>query len=93
MTGKGTSHRVNGIAVQPKLYGPHLPQAELPHIEKLKQRSIQFEHQELEVYVAGPRVGPQPLPTSENQVQEAKEAAQRFPARRTCFGSLQDKPV
>jgi hypothetical protein len=76
LTGKGTSYRVNGIAVQAKVYGPHLPRAELPRIEKRKQRSVNIEHQELEVYVAGARVGPQPLPTRQNYVQEAREAAQ-----------------
>ena len=76
LTGKGTSHRVNGIAVQAKVYGPYLPRAELPHVEKKKQRSVSTEHQELEVYVAGARVGPQPLPTRETDVQEAEKAAQ-----------------
>ena len=76
LTGKGTSHRVNGIAVQAKVYGPYLPRAELPHVKKKKQRSISTEHQELEVYVAGARVGPQPLPTRETDVQEAEKAAQ-----------------
>ena len=42
LTGKGTSHRVNGIAVQAKVYGPYLPRAELPHVEKKKQRSVMF---------------------------------------------------
>ena len=76
LTGKGTSHRVNGIAVQAKVYGPRLPNSELPRIEKLKQRSLNIEHQELPVYLTGTRVGPQPLPTRENQLQEAKKAAQ-----------------
>lgn len=67
LTGKGTSHRVNGIAVQAKVCGPFLPRAELPRIEKKKQRSVSAEHQELEVYVAGARVGPH---------QEAEKAAQ-----------------
>ncbi|KAJ8346686.1 hypothetical protein SKAU_G00280870 [Synaphobranchus kaupii] len=75
LTGKGTSHRVNGIVVQANVYGPQLPRAELPHIEKLKQRSVTIEDQELGVYVAGARVGPQPLPTREHCVQETKEAA------------------
>ena len=61
LTGKGTSHRVNGIAVQGKVYRPHLPKANLPNIEKQKQRTVSTEHQELEVYVASERVGPQPL--------------------------------
>ena len=76
LTGKGTSHRVNGIAVQAKVYGPYLPRAELPHVEKKKQRSVSAEHQELEVYITGARVGPQPLPTRETDVQEAEKVAQ-----------------
>jgi len=76
LTGKGTSHRVNGIAVQPKVYGPHPPTTELPIIDKLKQRSVNIEHEELEVYVACARVGPQPLPTSESHILEAQESAQ-----------------
>lgn len=90
LTGKGTSHRVNGIAVQAKVYGPHLPNSELPRIEKLKQRSLNIEHQELPVYLTGTRVGPQPLPTRVNQLQEAKKAAQ--PACiKNLMGSLQGK--
>ena len=70
------SHRVNVIAVQAKVYGPYLPRAELPNVEKKKQRTVSTEHQELEVYVAGARVGPKPLPTKETDVQEAEKAAQ-----------------
>ena len=62
-----------GIA---KVYGPYLPRAELPHVKKKKQRSVSTEHQELEVYVAGARVGPQLLRTRETDVQEAEKAAQ-----------------
>ena len=73
LTGKGTSHRVNGIVVQAKVFGPFLPRAELPHIEKKKQRSVSAEYQGLEVYVAGARAGPEPLPT--RNVQEAEQVA------------------
>ena len=76
LTGKGTSHRVNGIAVQTNVFGPHMPRVELPNIEKLKQRSVNIEHQELDEYIAGARVGPQPLSTNEENLQESKEAAQ-----------------
>ena len=74
LTGKGTSHRVNGIAVQANVFGPHHPRADLPRIEKKhKKRSISVE---LDVYVAGVRVGPQPLQTKENHAQESLKAAQ-----------------
>ncbi|KAJ7380877.1 hypothetical protein OS493_004460 [Desmophyllum pertusum] len=36
LTGNGTSHRVNGIAVQAKVYAPDLPRGELPRVEKTK---------------------------------------------------------
>ena len=45
-------------------------------MERKKQRSVSIEHQELDVYVAGTRIGPQPLPTVHNHVEEAKNAAQ-----------------
>ena len=76
LTGKGTSHNiVNGIAVQANVCGPQLPRVELPSIEKLKQRSMTIEHQELDVYVAGERVGPQPLSTREDYVHEDMQAS------------------
>ena len=83
LTGKGTSHRVNGIAVQAKVFGPYLPRAKLPRIEKKRKRSVSVEHQELEDYVAGVRVGPQPLLTRENHVQKC------FKSSSNC---LQEKP-
>jgi len=76
LTGKGTSHRVNGIAVQVKEYGPHLPRTELPRVEKNKQRSISIEHDELDVYIAGTRSGPQPLSTKDELCPEMNQAAQ-----------------
>ena len=33
-TGKGTYHRVNGIEVQAKIYGPHLPTHTCPCMER-----------------------------------------------------------
>ena len=61
LTGGGTTHRVNGIAVQPKVYGPQLPSAQPPIVGKRKQRTITQEVQPLAEYIAGERVGPQPL--------------------------------
>ncbi|KAK3747382.1 hypothetical protein QZH41_002637 [Actinostola sp. cb2023] len=58
LTGKGTTHRVNGIAVQPRVFGPHPPPAELPPILKRKQRSISYEEQPLPMYISGERIGP-----------------------------------
>lgn len=76
LTGRGTSHRVNGIVVQARVFGPELPKNELPRIDKAKLRSLDIDHQELEVYVPGKRVGPQPLFTKETCLQEEKKAAQ-----------------
>ena len=64
LTGEGTSHRVNGIAVQAVVYGPHLPKPALPPVEKTRQRTITVEPTELEPYIAGKRLGPHPLPAT-----------------------------
>ena len=73
---KGTSHRVNGFAVQPKVFGPDPPPDDLPRIDKLKQSKLSTEHQsQLDVYVAGSRVGPHPLKTKDDYVCEANKAA------------------
>lgn len=58
LTGKGTSHRVNGIAVQANVFGPHLPRAAVASVKKTKQRTIAVRHSEPSVYIAGERKGP-----------------------------------
>lgn len=58
LTGKGTSHRVNGIAVQPKIYGPHLPDITSPTMPKKKERTITASSTQLPSYIAGERKGP-----------------------------------
>ena len=40
LSGGGTSHRVNGIAVQAVHFGPQLPPAAVPAMVKSKKRSI-----------------------------------------------------
>ena len=72
---KGTSDRVNGIAVQPRVFGLD-PPPDLPHQCKSKHRAIGTEDQqpELNVYIAGTRTGPHPLTTSDDYVQDANEA-------------------
>ena len=62
LTGSGTSHRVNGIGVQ-KMTDESNVANELPAIERQKQRSVPSSFQELKVYIAGKRVGPNPLIT------------------------------
>jgi len=62
LSGGGTSHRVNGIAIQQKEgYNPE-PQV-LPNVPKTKQRSISFETGLIPIYNAGKRVGPKQIET------------------------------
>ena len=77
LTGAGTTHRVNGIAVQPRVYGSHPQKLELPEVEKLKQRSVISERKQLPTYIAGVRCGPQPLHTTytDDSRQQHKTAA------------------
>lgn len=75
VTGGGTSHRVNGIAVQPRVFGPHPPKDPLPVIEKTKKRALPVDTQELRMYVSGKRPGPQPLQDSTDCLQEHKAQA------------------
>ena len=41
LSGEGTSHGVNGIAVQARHFGPHLPPEPSTHIVKTKKRSVE----------------------------------------------------
>ena len=74
MTGEGITHRVNRIAVQPRVLGPHPPAPRLPPILKQKQRSIIHEEQPLPTYIAGERVGPGRIQAISNlmNIQEAE---------------------
>ena len=61
LSGRGTSHRVNGIIVQPRVFGPHLPCNDPPQMtkkKKTKRRSINTEAETLDSYISGQRVGP-----------------------------------
>lgn len=77
LSGKGTSHRVNGIAVQATVYGPQLPKDPLPQVQKLGQRtlSIPEDLDQLTPYFAGARVGPYPLHTLDILDDGCQEAA------------------
>lgn len=74
-SGAGTSHRVNGIAVQAKVIG-HVPQRVMPTVTKTKKRSISPKTFLLPIYNAGQRVGPPSTPSVDAdttvQVQDAK---------------------
>ena len=57
-SGEGTSHRVNGIAVQPRIIGP-MPQGEAKTIKQSPRRGAYPHHQAaLPMYNTGRRVGP-----------------------------------
>ena len=62
LSGGGTSHRVNGIAIQAQHLGPDLPPAQVtPVITKSKQRSLEVVSEcDLPIYNAGERCGPPP---------------------------------
>ena len=52
------------------------PPKDLPRIDKKKQRTLSTDHQpQLDVYVAGPRVGPRPFKTKDDYAGEANKAA------------------
>ena len=56
LSGEGTSHRVNGIAVQVKHFGPQLPPESSTHIVKTKKRSVEaLDTENLPIYNAGDR--------------------------------------
>ena len=74
LSGGGTSHRVNGIAVQRKLIGP-LPDRRTPIVEKSKRRSITSETDTIPLYIAHKGVGPQFIFTTEHDTTAAVNSA------------------
>ena len=60
LAGGGTSHRVNGIAIQAGHFGPDFPPAQVaPVITKSKQRSLEVvSERDIPIYNAGERCGP-----------------------------------
>jgi len=78
LSGEGTSHRVNGIAVQARHFGPHPLPAQSPGITKSKQRSVEpLDVAALPIYNAGERQGPKPRTYVEVTCQEVLENARR----------------
>ena len=53
LSGGGTSHRVNGIAVQPLVHGPQLPPPQVPEVQRSRQQSIPLQEDALPEYNAG----------------------------------------
>ena len=78
LSGEGTSHRVNGIAMQARHFGPQ-PLIELsPGITKSKRRSVEpLDVAALPIYNAGERQGPKPRRYVDVNYQEALENARR----------------
>ena len=64
LSGGGTSHRDNGIAVQPIIYGPH-QEIVVSKVYKTKQRSFSAPEKPLPIYNVGKRVGPPPRKVKE----------------------------
>ena len=75
LSGAGTSHRVNGIAVQSKVAGS-VPEKVLPEITKSKIRSITPTASMLPIYNVGRRAGPPRIETAyvdtTKEVQDSK---------------------
>ena len=64
LSGGGTSHRVNGIDVQPPECGPH-PEKVLPKVDKSKQRTCAVLEEPLPIYNIGQRTEPPPRKVKE----------------------------
>lgn len=58
LSGAGTSHRVNAIAIQPLTYGPYYERV-LPKVSKSGQRGFKVEEEGLPLYNVGKRKGPE----------------------------------
>ena len=62
LSGGGTSHHINGIAVQHAVYGPHLEPNTLPRVEKSKQRPFAPPETPLPICNVTQRTPPPPHP-------------------------------
>lgn len=93
VSGKGTSHRVNGIAVQPKSQNPKAKDPE-PCLPKTKKRSIDTEPLMLPAYNAGARVGPPEIQgtneVTRDEVELAKKKNLVWLLARMCRPDAQD---
>ena len=61
LSGGGTSHRVNGIAIQQKDLYEDVEQRVPARVPKTKKRSISGDSHSIPIYNAGKRMGPKPL--------------------------------
>ena len=78
LSGEGTSHRVNGIAVQARHFGPQLLREPSTHIVKTKKRSVKaLDKKIFTIYNAGDHCGPRSRRFVEVTCQETLENARR----------------
>ena len=78
LLGEGTSHRVNGVAVQARYFGPQLPSETSTHIVKTKKRSVEaLDTENLPIYNSGDRCGPRSTRFVEVTCQETLENLRR----------------
>lgn len=78
LSGEGTSHRVNGIAVQANQFSPHPQSASAPIIMESKRRSIEsVDDETLPVYNVGERCGPHSRGYVEVKLNEVIENARK----------------
>ncbi|KAL9979552.1 hypothetical protein ACROYT_G017230 [Oculina patagonica] len=78
LSGSGTSHRVNGIAVQARHFGPQLPPLAVPEVARTRQRSVDSSTiTEIPAYNAGERCNPRARSyvevTSEQVIEHARK--------------------
>ena len=78
LSGEGASHKVNGIAVQARHFGPQLPPEPSTHIVKTKKRNVEaLDTENLPIYNARDRCGPRSKSFVEVTCEEALENARR----------------
>ena len=78
LSGSGTSHRINGIAVQARHFGPQLPPVAVPEVARTRQRSVDSSTiTEIPAYNAGERCNPRARSyvevTSEQVIEHARK--------------------
>ena len=76
LSGGGSSHRVNGIAIQAKIIGPQ-PYKPDHVVPKTKKRSIDPQSRMMPIYNAGAREGPPKTTTLEVDTEANVETAQK----------------
>lgn len=75
LTGEGTSHRVNGIAVQPRVFGPQPLKPQQTNTVKAKKRSLTVSDTPLPIYISGERIGPQSFKTIDIDITQVLKTA------------------